>query len=128
MYSIFVYVYKDVRGLCDEDYLTKFYVVVDSGYVQRTAAVVVGRVDSVGTLRQQPADQILPAGADRLVQRVIALDVARPHVGAPTGQQPQRFQLSFGRATVSRTTQAQNIRLATLLIYITFSFASIKSI
>lgn len=63
-------------------YLAHLDVVVDGGDVQRTAAVVVGGVDSVGSLGEEPIYQILAPRHDGLVQWVVAPHVADPQVGA----------------------------------------------
>lgn len=63
-------------------YLAHLDVVVDGRDVKRTTTVVVGRVDSVGSLGEEPVYQILAPRRDGLVQRVVAPHVADPQVGA----------------------------------------------
>ena len=94
-------------------YLAHFDAVVEGGDVQRAAALVVGggggrillRPPAAASCggREQPADEVLPAGVDGLVEGDVAAVVPQPQAlrVAPV-QHLERGQLTLGSAAVRR--------------------------
>jgi len=62
-------------------HLAHFHVVIDGCDMQRTASIIVGGVDSIWSLSQQPAHEVFAPRHDGLVQRIVPFDVADPEVG-----------------------------------------------
>ena len=73
--------------------------------MQRAAALVVGGGGGVRAAGQQhPADEVLPAGVDGLVEGDVAALVLQPEDGRVAAVQDfERGQLSLGRAAMRRT-------------------------
>jgi hypothetical protein len=83
-------------------HLTHLHVVVDGSDVQGTAAIIVGGVDSVGPLDEEPAHQVLAPRHDGLVQWVVPFHVTDPEVGAVCPEDAQCFQLALSSAAMRR--------------------------
>ena len=68
--------FKDYRVipvyLCNNMNLAHFDAVVEGGHVQRAASLAVGDGGGVRAPRQHPADEVLPAGVDGLVEGDVA--------------------------------------------------------
>ena len=91
--------------MCIESiYLAHFDAVVERGHVERAAALVVGGGGGVRAARQHPADEVLPAGVDGLVEGDVAAVVLQPQaVRVAQVQDFERGQLALCRTAMRRT-------------------------
>ena len=92
-------------------YLAHFDAVVECGYVERAAALVIGGGGGVRAACQHPAHEVLPAGVDGLVEGDVAAAVPQPQAlrVAPV-QDFERGQLALGRAAM-RSTKTEKLTL-----------------